>query len=135
MNEELDEQSRQALITYRIERAKETVKEAELLASDKYFNAAINRLYYAVFYATQALLLNAKITTRTHAGVKTMLGLNFISKGVLSPKYGKTFNSLFNLRHSNDYDDFVYCDQETVDEYIPRAKEYIQAIEHLLANN
>lgn len=132
MKDELDEQSRKDLIAYRIERAKETIKEAELLASQQFFNATINRLYYAVFYATQALLLKHKISAKTHAGVKTMLGLHFISKGILSKEYGKTYNSLFELRHSNDYDDFVYCDKETTDEYIPRAKEYIKAIESLL---
>lgn len=91
MKEELDEQSRHDLIKYRIERAHETIKEAELLASDKYYNATINRLYYAVFYATQALLLKEKVSAKTHAGVKTMLGLRFISKGMLDVKFGKTF--------------------------------------------
>lgn len=50
MKEALDDQSRVALIQYRIDRAYETMKEAALLAGEGYYNAALNRLYYACFY-------------------------------------------------------------------------------------
>jgi len=49
MKENFDEQSRIALVKYRIDRAKETLSEAELLAKESYYNAAANRLYYACF--------------------------------------------------------------------------------------
>ena len=132
MNETLDEQSREALVKYRLERADETIKEAELLAKESHFNAAVNRLYYACFYATTALLVANGISTSSHAGAKTMLGLNFISKGILSNEHGKTFSRLFEIRHSGDYDDFVYCDSEMVDEYTPKAKDFIEAIKSIL---
>ena len=61
-----------------------------------------------------------------------MLGLNFVSKGLLSNEHGKTFTRLFEIRHSGDYDDFVYCDKEMVDEYMPKAIDYIGAIKVLL---
>ena len=54
MKETLDEQSRLALIQYRIERAEETIEEASLLSKESHFNAAINRLYYACFYAARS---------------------------------------------------------------------------------
>ena len=132
MNETLDAKSREALLQYRIERAEETVKEAELLANESHFNAAMNRLYYACFYATTALLVANGISTSSHSGVKTMLGLNFVSKGLLSNEHGKTFSRLFEIRHSGDYDDFVYCDKDMVDEYTPKAVQFIDAIKTLL---
>ena len=46
MKETLDEESRNALIQYRLERADETLKEVAILAKESHFNAAINRLYY-----------------------------------------------------------------------------------------
>ena len=69
MNEVLDEQSRRALICYRLERADETIVEAKLLASDGHYNATMNRLYYACFYASLALLVANDIATASHAGV------------------------------------------------------------------
>ena len=132
MNETLDEQSRWALVRYRIERAEETIVEAKLLAAEGHYNAAINRLYYACFYASLALLVANGITTSSHAGVKTMLGLHFVSKDLLGKEHGTTFSRLFEIRHSGDYDDFVYCDKEMTDEYTPKAEAFISQIKELL---
>jgi uncharacterized protein (UPF0332 family) len=89
-------------------------------------------LYYACYYAATALLVANGHNTQTHAGTKTLLGLHFVSKGLLSNEYGKTFSRLFEIRHSGDYDDFVYCDKAMIDEYTPKAKEFINAIKTLL---
>ena len=135
MKETLDEQSRTDLVRYRMERADETLQEAGLLAKEGYYNAAFNRLYYACFYASLALLVKCGITTSTHAGVKTMLGLHFVSKGLLDKEQGKTFSRLFEIRHSGDYDDFVYCDKEMTDENTPQAEAFIRRIKELLEDS
>ena len=132
MSETLDEQSRKALVKYRLDRAYETMAEAELLAKEGYYNAVANRLYYACFYATQALLVCQGIAAVSHAGVKTMLGLHFVSKGLLANDHGKTLSRLFEIRHSGDYDDFVYCDQEMIEEYTPKAKAFVEAVKQLI---
>lgn len=132
MNETLDEQSRITLVKYRLDRADETLQEAGLLAKEGYFNATVNRLYYACFYAALALLVRNGITTASHAGVKTMLGLHFVSKGLLALEHGKAFSRLFEIRHSGDYDDFVYCDQEMINEYTPKAKAFVEAVKELI---
>jgi uncharacterized protein (UPF0332 family) len=135
MKETLDEQSREALIQYRLDRADETLKEVEILAKEAHYNAAANRLYYACYYAVSALLVANGLNTQSHAGVKTLLGLHFVSKGLLSNEYGKTFSRLFEIRHSGDYDDFVYCDKEMIDEYTPKVVDFIRAIKPLLGNS
>ena len=135
MKETLDEQSRLELIHYRMERADETMEEAGILAGHGHYNAAVNRLYYACFYATQALLLKHHIAATTHAGVKSMLGLHFITKGIISIEHGKTFNTLFEKRHSSDYEAFAYCDKALVDDLTPLAEAFIQRIKELLEEN
>lgn len=49
------------LVKYRIERAKETIIEAESMANIFHWNACTNRLYYSYFYAVLALLVVNKI--------------------------------------------------------------------------
>lgn len=132
MKEALDEQSRIGLVHYRMERANETMEEARILADNGHYNAAVNRLYYACFYATQALLLKHHIAATTHAGVKSMLGLHFVSKGIISVEHGKTFNTLFEKRHSSDYEAFAYCDKDLIDDLTPLAKAYISRMKELL---
>lgn len=132
MKQQLTEQERYELMKYRMQRAHDTMKEALLLKSESFYNAAINRLYYACYYAAVALLIKHEIQPQTHNGVKTMLGLHFVSQGKLSKDHGNTFNTLFEKRHSGDYDDFVYCDREMVDELYPKAEFFIQTIEEML---
>ncbi|HIY87852.1 MAG TPA: HEPN domain-containing protein [Candidatus Bacteroides pullicola] len=132
MKEKLDEESKKALVAYRLERAYSTLKEADVMRREGFYNATVNRLYYACYYAAVALLLKNDIQTQTHNGVKTMLGLHFVSTGKLSVRMGKTFGTLFEKRHSGDYDDFVYCDKELVDALFPQAEDFINAVHTLI---
>jgi uncharacterized protein (UPF0332 family) len=61
---------KQDYISYRINSAKETLEAARLLAENKHWNSAINRLYYASFYAISALLYKYDINANSHAGLK-----------------------------------------------------------------
>ena len=132
MKESFDKESKNALINYRIERAYETLKEAQYNADGDFYVAAINRMYYACYYAVIALLLKHEIAAQTHSGVRSMFGLHFVSKGIVSKEDGKTFNDLFEKRHSGDYDDFVICDKEMVEHLLPKAKHFIDTISELI---
>lgn len=131
----LDPESRNALIDYRLQRATETLEEADYNAKGKYFNTGVNRLYYAAYYAASALMLAYGLECSTHAGVKSMLSLNFIRKGPLSPVYGKIFMSLFENRQSGDYEDFVYCDAELYNDLRPKTEEFINALKALIKSS
>jgi len=49
--------SKKELVNYRLDRAYETYEDALLLANSNKWNSAMNRLYYAAFYAVSALVL------------------------------------------------------------------------------
>ena len=128
----LDDDSRNALVEYRLDRAYKTMDEAALLESQGYYNAAVNRLYYACYYATEALLLKNKIEAKSHAGVKAMLGLHFVSKGLIPVNIGKILSTLYEKRQSGDYDDFIYCDKEMIDDLTVQAQTYIDSLCQLI---
>jgi len=54
------------LIKYRIERAKETIQEAELSLKNKSLHLAQNRIYYSIFYIISALALKNNFSTSKH---------------------------------------------------------------------
>jgi uncharacterized protein (UPF0332 family) len=132
MKQLLDEVSKKALVNYRINRAKETIEEVKSISESGYYNTAINRLYYACYYAVIALLVKNNIETQTHAGVKQMLGLHFVSTKKLDADYSKFYSQIFNNRITGDYDDFVVFDKEMLDELIPKAEDFIYTIEKLI---
>lgn len=49
--------SKTDLIRYRLSRSKDTFIDARILADKERWNSAINRLYYAAYYAVIAILL------------------------------------------------------------------------------
>lgn len=132
MKQQLDENSIQALVGYRLQRAKETLHEADILIGEDCFNAAINRLYYACFYAVSALLVKNKITAHTHQGVKQMFGLYFVATDKVNNEYARFYSQLFNDRISGDYDDFLFFDKQMLLTIRPQADAFVACIEGLL---
>jgi uncharacterized protein (UPF0332 family) len=65
--------SKSDLIKYRYNRASETLKEAESLIENKFWNASVNRISYACYYAVGALLLTKDINTSTHKGLRQLI--------------------------------------------------------------
>jgi uncharacterized protein (UPF0332 family) len=121
------------LIEYRLNRATETLQEIEIHLENGLFNTAINRLYYASYYAATALLLYNDIKASTHSGVRQMLGLHFIKTGKISSDLGKVFTDLFDKRHASDYDDFISVSREDVEDLLPSATEFIGKIKDLIS--
>ena len=106
------------------------LRKHSLLSKESHFNAAINRLYYACFYAASALMVAYGLTASSHAGVKTMIGMHFVSKGLLSNEQGKAFSRLFEIRHSGDYDDFVMTRTRSCHHNVPYKNKTTRRFKH-----
>ena len=132
MKEQLSQENRNALAAYRYRRSQETLAEVPSLKQLGYYNTAVNRLYYACYYAAVALLIRHGINPGTHAGVKQMIGMHFVATGRMSRETGRSFSLLSERRHSSDYDDFAYSTEEEVNELLPKAKTFIEAVGLLL---
>lgn len=128
----MKDQDRQQLINYRINRAFQTLEEVNILVENKLWNAAINRLYYACYYAAIALLLSKKVVAQTHAGVRQMLGLHFVKSGLIDKELASYYSVIFDKRISGDYDDFVEHTPEDALALIPPAKAFINKAKELL---
>jgi uncharacterized protein (UPF0332 family) len=120
-------------IRYRLDKARQTLHDAKILAHEGSWNSAMNRVYYACFYAILALLFKHSIKTRTHAGVKTQFGLMFILPGLIDKKWGAFYSDIFALRQKGDYVDFIEFDENELNTLIPEAKELIELIDSMLA--
>ncbi len=120
------------LIKYRIERAKETFEDAKLLAEKHRWNSAINRLYYAAFYAITALLLKENHKSTTHNGVKTKFSEQFIKTGLFPTELGRIYSQLFTWRQKGDYADLFDFTEEKVTPYFEPVEKLIELVEKSL---
>ena len=119
-------------INYRLERAIQTLNDASTLITQKSWNSAINRLYYACFYSAQALLLKHSINAKTHSGTKAKFFQQFIQTRIIEKEYSRLYSDLFDWRQQGDYADFIEFDQETVEPLPARVADFIEIVKNLL---
>ena len=113
---------------YRMEKSRETLEVASLLIQNGKWNSAVNRLYYATYYAVSGLLVKSGIESKTHAGVKTQFLLYFVKTGKIGMNLGKLYADLFDWRQKGDYGDFFDFNEEDVVPLLMPTKELIDAI-------
>ena len=127
-------EGRATLVRFRLERARETFAEAEMLAHPGHWNGCLNRLYYACFYAVNALLLSQGLSSAKHAGVRDLFNKHFVRTGAVSQEGGEFYNELFRSRLRGDYDEVTRFDEPTVRPWIDRARGFVSEIERLLGS-
>ena len=80
----LEIDDKRAIIAYRLEKADAVMTEAKDNAMLKHWTLTANRLYYAVFHAATALLIDKSLIAKSHAGVIRVLCKEFVLSGMLS---------------------------------------------------
>lgn len=121
-----------SLIKYRINRANETLEEAELVFKNDKLLLAANRIYYSAFYAVSALALKKDFKSSKHGQLLGWFNQNFVKNGLIEKRLGEFYTNAFQMRQRTDYDDFVEFDKESIDEKLETAKEFIDKISELI---
>ncbi|MFQ6126945.1 MAG: HEPN domain-containing protein [Candidatus Heimdallarchaeota archaeon] len=116
-----------------LERSHEALESAKILHKEKRWNDSISRAYYAAFYAVNAALLVSGDTSRSHRGVKTLLGLK-IKEGLFTPDLGRAFNSLSQQREAADYSVFTFLNADDATNTIEQAEKIIKRMEQFITS-
>jgi len=131
----LDENQRTELIKYRLSEATETIQDVQLLLENDRLRAAVNRIYYGMFYSLLALGIAYEFETSKHQQLIGWFNKNFIYEGLIETKYGKIINKASNRRTQGDYDSFVEFEKIIVLEMFEEMKEFISGIEQFIVQN
>jgi len=116
------------LSRFRIGRAFECIDEAAIMADKKHYNACVNRLYYACFYAVNALLASGDHSSVKHAGVRSLFNLHFVKTGIVPRELAAVYNDLFESRQESDYQDFFIVEKEAALEFIAPAERFVKYV-------
>ena len=121
-----------ALVSHRMEKSKEAIKAAELLLQSEMLTFSMNRVYYSMFYAVQALLAVDGVSFSKHGQVKGYFNRELIKTMILPKELGQLYNKAFEYRQKFDYVDFAAPDLEMVKDYIEKSKDFYNHIEGYL---
>ncbi len=120
------------LVRYRLARARESFAEAELLLANDHVRTAVNRLYYACFYAVSALLLTEGHSSSKHSGVRALFDQHWIVPGRLPRDIGRFYRQLFDARQKGDYADLVTFDRAEASIWIAEAGNFVEQVARLV---
>jgi uncharacterized protein (UPF0332 family) len=67
---------------------------------------AVNRFYYAAFYAARALLAVRELDSSRHSGVISLFQKHFVKAGLIAVDEAKALPRAFEKRQKSDYGDF-----------------------------
>lgn len=125
----IEEQTRDDLIRYRLDQARETIDVVDLLIKNNKLSPAVNRIYYGMFYSILALALQFNFETSKHQQLIGWFNKEFIRTGLIEKEFGRILRDAYENRTSGDYDSFVIFDQAEVLLLYSDMKSFIEKIE------
>jgi uncharacterized protein (UPF0332 family) len=128
----LSNEERATLVALELKKARETFEDISILLNANRLNGAANRMYYAVFHAVCALLINDGHQVNTHKGSHALFNLNYIKTGILPKEYGLLYNQLQTMREESDYNCAYDVDIDELQQRLEPAKSFIDNIEKLI---
>jgi len=87
-----------------LEKADHALEVAESLYKQGFSQDAASKIYYAMFYAAQALLKSEDIEVVKHSAVESALGYYFAKTARIDPKYHRMLINARKVREIVDYD-------------------------------
>ncbi len=129
------DQDVKALVAYRLDEAKEALRDAELLLDAARHRSAANRMYYAAFYAAVAAPLTRHLEFSRHSGVIAFFDKEFIHAGILPKDYSRTLHRAFNERQQDDYMPFVEMDSDELRQLLLSVRNMVNGISSYIQEN
>lgn len=128
----LKSDDRNAIVKYRLEKSFATLQEVKAIVNLGFWTLAANRLYYAAYYASAALLINNGIEVSSHKGAIKMISLHFVKGGKLMRDDSTLLARLFSMRQTGDYDDLYDWTEKDIIPLIPLVENYISRVAKLI---
>ncbi|HIC88064.1 MAG TPA: HEPN domain-containing protein [Anaerolineae bacterium] len=97
-----------------------------------YLRVAVSRAYYAMFYASTALLGSRGLWRSKHQGIIAAFGEHFVKPGLIEPEYGRVLNDAFHARLDSDYAPSPDPNAKAVRQLLENAQAFVERIVRFL---
>lgn len=123
----------QALVTYRLEQAGESLNAARVLLEKRLDRPAVNRAYYAMFYSVPALLATRKQETSKHSGAISLFDKEFVKPGAFTKDFSRWLHEAFDLRQRSDYTIEFQVTRKEAEMTLEHAVSFVSEVKTILA--
>jgi uncharacterized protein (UPF0332 family) len=115
-----------------LDRAWQALRAARVLIRVDDAEAAINRAYYACFYAALGALAREGERPKTHSGVRTQFAKQFVATGLVPSETARILGVAAQTREEADYDALSVFDVAAASDLLADAERFVRCIERLL---
>lgn len=123
----IDERLRE-LVKMRMQQAGETLREAEILSAEHTGRGAVNRAYYAMFYAVLAVLATKGLGSSKHSGAISLFDREFVKPGDFPKELSRSLHMAFERRQQADYGELLQLDEPSIAHVIEEANTFVHSI-------
>ncbi len=131
----LKEEDRRILVELELEKAEKTFSQIEALQREQYWDTLANRLYYSLFHAVSALLINDQREVGSHKGAAIRFHQYYVKTGVFTEEEGSFFSQMETLREKSDYNCFFNVTETDIVSKIVPASAFISKVKQYVAEH
>jgi len=119
-------------IFLRMNKAHENLAALPKLIDDEFYGIVVNRAYYAMFSAVQALFLINELHVKTHKGLHLKFGELYVQTGIFPIEMASALARIEDLRVEADYDFDSYITQDDALKATDDATSFVSSITEYL---
>lgn len=120
-------------LTAMMEKARRYMGSAEVLRVHKDYDSAVSRLYYAIFYCAEAMLMARGLSFSSHKAVISAFARQFVKPGLVPKEFHKWLQAAFTKRQVSDYEFIATVDeadvaglQRNAEQFLARTDEFLK---------
>ena len=113
-------------------RAHQMLDTSRLTLDHGDFITTVNRAYYAVFYAANAMLATQHMERSKHSGVIATFREHFVKTGLIESEYSDWYGALLDTRQRGDYSLEAMLGEARARELLEQAGQFVSRVERYL---
>jgi len=117
-----------------LRKAERSLRASKILIDSKDYDFSISRVYYAMFYCAEALLLTKDLKFSKHSAIIAAFGRDFVKTGLLPQELHGYLIKAFRERQIGDYEAISLPSIEDAKEMAEDAEAFLEATREYLIN-
>jgi uncharacterized protein (UPF0332 family) len=119
-------------VTLYLQHANEMLEVAKMNLANDFYASTVNRAYYAVFYAANAMLATEGLARSKHSGVISLFRQTFVKPGKMSQELSDIYGRIMDDRQLGDYDLGMDVDAERARQDLADAVRFVADVSQYL---
>ena len=109
-----------------LKKAENSLAAAQLLLNEGFYDFAVSRIYYAMFYIAEAFLLGEGLAFSSHSAVIAAFGRHFAKTERVPPEFHRYLIQAQDSRLISDYDPSSQLTEASAINHLERAQAFLE---------